>query len=212
MSSKLSFKKIFSLAMFFSFAFVISTLAFNGVAMAEEDSNGQEVSDSSDRKSGSGSGFWDSFKPKNPNDNEPAEEETEVEDLELSEDQLRYFKKLKLDYRKNVVKKNASISLAEIEVEELSSADIVNLQAVRTALDKLAALKTDLRYFRIKTREDMKLVLTEAQRSNINEIIKDLGGFKGKGERFGHHGKKGSNWGNSKDKPKGCDKSQRHYK
>jgi len=88
-------------------------------------------------------------------------------------------------YRKKTIRLDADIRIAEIELAELLIARPVRLEKVRGKIDEITSKEAELRFFRIKSLEDFKKILTKRQRKRLNKLIQDgaAAGFAGYGRR-----------------------------
>lgn len=95
--------------------------------------------------------------------------------LELSDAQRTDIEKFRLEYRKKTVVMQADIEVAAIELKELlTTVDVVDLDAVREKIDDIAALKADLKFYRIKMLEELKRdKLNKEQRKKLREFMND---------------------------------------
>lgn len=93
------------------------------------------------------------------------------QELGLSPDQAKKAKALESDYMKKSIKARADKELAQVELKELTSAEPVLLDKVRVKLNDVASKKAELKFIRIKAREDFKKILTDEQRQKLDEIM-----------------------------------------
>lgn len=99
--------------------------------------------------------------------------------------------------QKEMIKRQADIKIAEIELREILAVDTVDMAAAAAAVKKLEGLKTDMKMMSIKSMEEVKSNLNPEQKKKIIEMVGrgpvmdhskcDEHG-KGKGEMGMHHG------------------------
>jgi Spy/CpxP family protein refolding chaperone len=89
------------------------------------------------------------------------------EALGLDEKQKETVKALHLKTKKEMIKKKADVDVAQIELKELLGKDTVDLQAVEAKVKQIEALKTDKMMTHIRTREEVKKILTPDQRKKF---------------------------------------------
>ncbi len=112
-----------------------------------------------------------------------------AEKLELTDDQIEKIKKLKLEHQLAMVDSRAAVRKAEISLKALMCGDNADQSKVFAAIDKLAALKADIKKATWKHRQQVKSILTDEQREKMKSQKCMSGGsmmFGGPGE----HGKR----------------------
>lgn len=85
------------------------------------------------------------------------------EELGLTEDQVAKLKSIKLELKKEEIQRHAKIELAEIELNELLSAEEVDLTKVKAKIKEIESLRADGRFKEIQARVNAKKVLTPEQ-------------------------------------------------
>lgn len=90
--------------------------------------------------------------------------------IDLTEDQQKKARTLKSDYIKGYIKAGADIGVAEVELKELLAAEAVNLGQVKAKIKEIESKKADLRFFRIKSLEEFKKILTPEQRKKMGSM------------------------------------------
>lgn len=86
--------------------------------------------------------------------------------------------------KKEMLKKKAEVEVAEVELRELIGKDTVDLQAAEAIVKKLEALKSDMKILHIKTREEVKALLTPEQKKKFGSMM-GMGMGHGKGMHRG---------------------------
>ena len=94
-------------------------------------------------------------------------------DLGLSPDQVQRLERLRLDFRREAIKRVADLRIAELELGELRRADQADLAAVETKLRDIERLRTDLRLAAIRTIETGKAELTPDQRAELRTLFEE---------------------------------------
>lgn len=93
-----------------------------------------------------------------------------VKGLDLTVDQRKKVRALKNGYIKASITSAADIEVAEVELRELLAADPVNLSRVKEKIKGIEAKKAEMRFFRIKSLEDLKKIFTPEQRKKFGEM------------------------------------------
>ena len=101
--------------------------------------------------------------PSSSHPDEPFSLESYKDRLGLTDEQVEKFAKVRADYRKETIKKQAEIEVAAIELSELLDQKKVDLGQVEKKLRQVESLKTDLALYRIKTLLKTKEFLNEDQ-------------------------------------------------
>lgn len=90
--------------------------------------------------------------------------------LGLDTEQKKQAGALEMAYRKQTIKLGSRIRLAEVELEELSSPERVDMNRLRAKIDEIAGVAAELRFMRFKSLEDFKGILTPAQREKMRKL------------------------------------------
>lgn len=75
------------------------------------------------------------------------------------------------EYLKKTIKSGAEIKVAEIELMEVTSSEPVNLEKARQKVIDISSKRSDLRFFKIKTIEEFKKILTSEQRDKLKGMM-----------------------------------------
>jgi Spy/CpxP family protein refolding chaperone len=89
------------------------------------------------------------------------------EALGLDEKQKETVKAIHLKTKKEMIRKKADVEVAQVELKELLAKDPVDLQAAEAKVKQLEALKTDMKMTHIRTREEVKKILTPEQKKKF---------------------------------------------
>ncbi len=90
--------------------------------------------------------------------------------LGLTADQERTLRELRVNFKKESIKRTAEIDVAELELNGLLEQDKVDVAKVETLAKKIAMLQAELRVGRVKTIEAGKAVLTPAQMEKLDRL------------------------------------------
>ena len=93
------------------------------------------------------------------------------DELSLSSEQVQGLERLRNDFQREVIKSEADLRIAEMDLSNLLSADAVDLQKVEAKVREAERLKADLRFGRIRTIEKGKALLTKEQRAKLNSLM-----------------------------------------
>lgn len=91
----------------------------------------------------------------------------------LSEEQKGKLDDIITDHRKDMIKTNADISLAEIDLKKLLRQDNPDLNLVKEQIKKISDMKADKEFAQIKTAIDTKNILTKEQQEKLKELRKE---------------------------------------
>lgn len=83
--------------------------------------------------------------------------------LKLNDQQSEQMHKLYSDYRKEMVRRNADIRVAEMDLAEMLEAKAINTAEIEKAVKKAESLRSDLTMYRIKALMKSKEFLTAEQ-------------------------------------------------
>jgi Spy/CpxP family protein refolding chaperone len=95
------------------------------------------------------------------------------EDLALSAAQVQALERLRNDFQRNAIRREADIRVAEIDIATLLEAEPVDLAKVEAKMREAGQLRTDLRVARIRVIEEGKSQLTPEQRSRLARLLDD---------------------------------------
>lgn len=94
-------------------------------------------------------------------------------DLGLGPEQVQRLEQLRLDFRREAVRRVADLRVAQLELGELTRADQADLAAVEAKLRDIERLRTDLRLAAIRTVEAGKAELTPDQRTKFRTLLEE---------------------------------------
>jgi len=93
-----------------------------------------------------------------------------AEELELTDDQVDQIRDAQRATRRAAIERNADIEVGEMDLEALYEADTPDLTAIRAKLEELAMLGVDRQMAGINLREQVRGLLTQAQREHIEDL------------------------------------------
>lgn len=107
------------------------------------------------------------------------------EELSLTDQQETRLRAIKMAFKKQKITKKAEVDLAKVDMRHLLHSDGASMSDIEAAVNKVYALKAELRLSSIKAKREAKAVLTEEQRKKMKAMRR----HHGKGHRSGHgHG------------------------
>ena len=95
--------------------------------------------------------------------------------LGLSSEQVQGLERLRNDFQREVIKSEADLRIAEMDLSNLLNADPVDLQKVETKLREAERLKADLRFGRIRTIEKGKALIDFLRSDAATAVLKAKG-------------------------------------
>ena len=93
------------------------------------------------------------------------------ERLGLSAEQVRQLERLRDDFERESIRKDADQRIAELDLEKLLDASPVDLAKVEAKVREIEKIRADLRLARIRAVEKGKEQLTPEQRSRLQDIL-----------------------------------------
>lgn len=93
--------------------------------------------------------------------------------LGLTADQVRHLERLKSEFEKESIRKEADLRVAEMDLKALRDAQLVDLVKVEAKVREIERLRGDLRLARIRTVERGKEQLTAEQRKKFQELLSE---------------------------------------
>ena len=91
-------------------------------------------------------------------------------ELGLSPQQVEALERLRADFSREAVKRDADLRVAEMDLETLRRADPVDLARVEAKVREIERARADLRVARIRTIEQGKAQLTAEQREKLRML------------------------------------------
>ncbi|MHB8483611.1 MAG: Spy/CpxP family protein refolding chaperone [Nitrospiria bacterium] len=104
------------------------------------------------------------------------------ERLKLNDDQVARLKKIRLDYRKEMIKRRADLQVGELELWEILDSKNLDSAKAEKKVKELESLKADQMIYRIKALQETRKILTDEQYQEFRKL-----GFRAmRGMREGH--------------------------
>jgi Spy/CpxP family protein refolding chaperone len=97
------------------------------------------------------------------------------EKLGLSADQVRQLERLRSEYEKESIRKDADLRIAEMELEGLLESPAVEMPKVEAKVREIEKLRADLRLARIRVVEKGKEQLNSEQRQKLQDLLGETG-------------------------------------
>jgi hypothetical protein len=105
-------------------------------------------------------------------------------DLELSPQQVHDLEELRDKYQREAVRYDADLRIAEMELQRLLKADLVDLEQMKVKLQEIEHLKIEIRFARIRAIEQGKALLSPEQYEKLQSLLGESGYSKFGDERF----------------------------
>ena len=101
--------------------------------------------------------------------------------LKLSDEQIKKLDNIKRKYSKDIIKQDAEMKIAEIDLGALLKESEINLSEVKEALKKVESTETQIRYLRIMAFVEARKILTDEQKNSLKKLMEMRGapGIKG---------------------------------
>ena len=96
-------------------------------------------------------------------------------ELNLSPRQVEALERLRMDFQREAIRREADLRVAEMDVAALRRAEPVDLAQVEARVREAERLRTDLRVARIRTVEQGKAQLTPEQREKLRALVAEPG-------------------------------------
>jgi Spy/CpxP family protein refolding chaperone len=95
------------------------------------------------------------------------------EKLGLSTEQVRSLERLRNDFEKESIRKNADIRVAKMDLDDLLATQPVDMSKVESKVREIERLRADLRFARIRTVQKGKEQLSADQRKKLEELLSE---------------------------------------
>jgi Spy/CpxP family protein refolding chaperone len=93
------------------------------------------------------------------------------EKLDLSSEQVKNLERLRKDFEKQSIRKEADIRVAKLDLQALLDAQPVDMTKVEAKVRELERLRADLRFARIRAAQKAKEQLSVEQRQKLDELL-----------------------------------------
>jgi Spy/CpxP family protein refolding chaperone len=94
-----------------------------------------------------------------------------IKGMDLKPDQRAKIEAIRSEYRKKAVKAAADAKVAHMELHELLTADIVNMDRVKAKVNEITQKRSEMMMSGIKSVEDIKKVLSPEQRKKLKDSL-----------------------------------------
>jgi Spy/CpxP family protein refolding chaperone len=91
--------------------------------------------------------------------------------LKLSDEQIEKLYDMKRKYSKDIIKQDAEMKIAEIDLGALLKESDINLSEVKEALKKVENIKTQIKYLRIVAFVEARKILTDEQKNSLKKLM-----------------------------------------
>lgn len=115
------------------------------------------------------------------------------ERLNLSDEQLEKFRKIRSTYRKELIKRKANLKVAEIELWEHIDSKDLDMGKIEKKLNEVQEYQADVMLYRIKSLGEVKKLLSDEQYEGFRKM--GLGSMRHRMGRHGMMGRMGSGMG-----------------
>jgi Heavy-metal resistance len=95
------------------------------------------------------------------------------EKLRLSAEQVRNLERLRNDFEKESIRKEADTRVAKMELDDLLAAQPVDMTRVEAKVREIERLRADLRFARIRAAAKAKEQLSVEQRKKLEELLSE---------------------------------------
>lgn len=91
--------------------------------------------------------------------------------LGLDEKQKGQLEEIKVRYTRDIIRYDAELKIAEMELDTLLGKRDVDLPKVNEAIRKVAGVEAEIRYLRVEAFTEARKVLTDEQRKRLKELM-----------------------------------------
>jgi len=96
------------------------------------------------------------------------------EKLDLSSDQVKNLERLRTDFEKQSIRKEADIRVAKLDLHALLHTQPVDMKKVEAKVHEIERLRADLQFARIRAAQKAKEQLSLEQRQKLDELLAEL--------------------------------------
>jgi Spy/CpxP family protein refolding chaperone len=96
-----------------------------------------------------------------------------MEKIGLTKEQKDTIQSMHSEHRKEMIRKNADLQLAEIDLQDMLRKDKPGMDLVKGQIQKIASLRGDIEFAKIKMQMDLKGILTDEQKAKLEKIMQD---------------------------------------
>lgn len=106
------------------------------------------------------------------------------DELGLSPAQVQALERLRMEYQREAIKKDADLRVAEMDLATLLKADAVDLAKVESKVREVERARGDLRLARIRAIEQARAQLSPDQRAKLSAMLNDRAPQPARSQRF----------------------------
>jgi len=99
-----------------------------------------------------------------------------TDELKLSDDQKAKLEEMHTAHRKDMIKSNADLQIARVDLQNLMRQDNPNLDSIHEQLQKIANLEAEMQFSQIKATVEAKNILTDEQKTALKKMREDRQG------------------------------------
>jgi len=92
--------------------------------------------------------------------------------LQLTKEQRDKIDSIHTAHKKDMIKKQAELQIANVDLEDLMKKEEPNISAISDQIKKISSMEADIKIAQIKIKIDVKSVLTKDQQDNLKMIKK----------------------------------------
>jgi Spy/CpxP family protein refolding chaperone len=96
-----------------------------------------------------------------------------MEKIGLTKEQKDTIQSIHSSHRKDMIRNNADLQLAEVDLQDMLRKDKPEMDLVKGQIQKIASLKGNIEFAKIKMQIDLKGVLTDEQKAKLEKIMQD---------------------------------------
>jgi len=96
-----------------------------------------------------------------------------MEKIGLTKEQKDTIQSIHSSHKKDMIRNNADLQLAEVDLQDMLRKDKPDMDLVKGQIQKIASLKGNIEFAKIKMQIDLKGVLTDEQKAKLEKIMQD---------------------------------------
>jgi Spy/CpxP family protein refolding chaperone len=116
-----------------------------------------------------------------------------MEKIGFTKEQKDTTQSMHSEHRKEMIRKNADLQLAEIDLQDMLRKDKPDMNLVKGQIQKIVSLRGDIEFAKIKMQMDLKGILTDEQKAKLEKIMQDQKATMKDNIKQGKQDKRGAN-------------------
>lgn len=96
-----------------------------------------------------------------------------MEKIGFTKEQKDTIQNMHSEHRKGMIKRNADQELAEIDLQDMLRKDKPDMDLVKGQIQKIASIRGDIEFAKIKMQMDLKGILTDEQKAKLEKIMQN---------------------------------------